>query len=97
MGGGADGGSLHEIKIAKMDAQLMAMDKSFSWKGTARISSLNIHNSGGGAQGGIASEREIGGRALTSLGGSGSATGCSTKKPRAKPFPVPSIVEPLLK
>ena len=86
-----------KTKITKIDAQLTAMDNSFSWKGTTSISSLNVHNSGGGAQGGGASGSETGGRAITSLGGSGSATGGSTKTPRAKPFPVPSIVEPLFK
>ena len=40
-----------KTKIAEMDAQLTAMDKSFSWKGMASISSLNIHNLRGGAQG----------------------------------------------
>ena len=38
-----------KTKIAKMDAQLTAMDNSFSWKGTASISSLNVHKIGGGA------------------------------------------------
>ena len=38
-----------KTKIAEIDAQLTAMDKSFSWKGTTSISSLNVHNSGGGA------------------------------------------------
>ena len=52
---------------------------------------------GGCAQGGVSSGSESGGWALTSLGGSGSATGCSTKTPRVKPFSVPSTVEPLLK
>ena len=52
---------------------------------------------GGGAQGGGASGSEMGGRTITSLGGSGSAIDCSTKTPRAKPFLVPSTVEPLLK
>ena len=50
-----------KIKIFEMDAQLTAMDKSFSWKGTTSISSLNVHNSGGGAQGGSASGSEMGG------------------------------------
>ena len=86
-----------KAKIAEIDAQLTAMDKSFSWKGTASISSLNVHNSGGGAQGGGASGSEMGGRTITSLGGSGSAIDCSTKTPRAKPFLVPSTVEPLFK
>ena len=86
-----------KTKIAKMDAQLTAMDKSFSWKGTTTISSLNFHNSRGGAQGGSASGSEMGGHAITSLGGSGSATGGSPKTPRAKPFLVPSTIEPLFK
>ena len=84
-------------KITEMDAQLTAMDNSFSWKGTASISSLNVHKTGGGAQGGVASGSESGGRSLTSLGGRGSAMGCSTKTPRVKPFPIPSTMEPLLK
>ena len=50
-----------KAKIAEMDAQLMAMDNSFSWKGTTRISSLNVHKTGGGAQGGIASGTKLGG------------------------------------
>ena len=86
-----------KTKIAEMDAQLTAMDKSFSWKGMASISSLNVHNLGGCAQGGGASGSETGGRAITSLGGSGSATGCSSKTPRIKPFSIPSTVEPLFK
>ena len=86
-----------KAKIAEMDAQLTAMDNYFSWKGMASISSLNVHKTGGGAQGGVASGSESGGWALTSLGGSGSAMGCSTKTPCVKPFPVPSTVEPLLK
>ena len=86
-----------KTKIAEIDAQLTAMDKSFSWKGTISISSMNVHNSGGGAQGGGASGSETGGCTITSLGGNGSATGCSTKTPCAKPFPVPSTVEPLFK
>ena len=86
-----------KTKIVEIDAQLTAMDKTFSWKGTTSISSLNIHNSGGGAQGGGASGSETGGRAITSIGGSGSAIGGSSKMPRAKPFLVPSTVEPLFK
>ena len=86
-----------KTKIAEIDAQLTAMDKSFSWKGTASISILNVHNLGGGSQGGSASGSEMGGHAITSLGGSGSATGCSTKTPGAKPFLAPSTMEPLLK
>ena len=86
-----------KTKITEINAQLMAMDKSFSWKGMASISSLNVHNSGGGAQGCGASGSEKGGHAITSLGGSGSATGCSSKTPCAKPYPIPSTVEPLFK
>ena len=43
--------AVHSIKakIAEMDAQLTAMDNSFSWKGTTSISSLNVHNLEGGA------------------------------------------------
>ena len=86
-----------KTKITEMDAQLMAVDKSFSWKGTTTISSLNFHNSRGCAQGGSASGSEMGGHHITSLGGSGSATGFSTKTPCAKPYPIPSTVEPLFK
>ena len=50
-----------KAKIIEIDAQLMAMDNSFSWKGTASISSLNVHNTGGCAQGGVASGSESGG------------------------------------
>ena len=73
------------------------MDNSFAWKGTTSISSLNVHKSGGCTEGGGASGSESGGWVLTSLGGSGSGTGCYTKAPCVKPFPIPSIVEPLLK
>ena len=86
-----------KTKIAEIDAQLSAMDKTFSWKGTASISSLNVHNSGVDAQGGGASGSETGDRAITNLGGSGNATGGSSKMPWAKPFSVPSTVEPLFK
>ena len=37
-----------KTKIAEIDAQLTAMDKTFSWKGTTSISSLNVHNLGRG-------------------------------------------------
>ena len=85
------------MKIAEIDAQLTELDKTFSWKGIASISSLNIQKSGGEAQGGDASGGASGGEtsgcAITSLGGSG----CSSKSPRAKTFQVPSPVEPLSK
>ena len=86
-----------KAKIVEIDAQLTAMDNSFSLKGTASISSLNVHKMGGCAQGGVASGSKSGGQALTSLGGSDSATGCSTKTLRVKPYLIPSTVEPLLK
>ena len=70
-----------KMKIAEIDAQLTKLDKTFSWKGTTSISSLNIQMLGGEAQGGSASGgasgSETGGRAITSLGGSG----CSSKSP----------------
>ena len=86
-----------KMKIAEIDAQLTELDKTFSWKGIASISRLNVQKSrgeaqGGGASGG-ASGSETGGHAITSLGG----TGCSSKSPRAKTFQVPSPVEPLSK
>ena len=84
-------------KITDIEAQLTAMDNSFAWKGMASISSLHGMKKGGRSQGGGASDSESGGRALTSLGRTGNATGCSTKVPRAKPFPVPSMVDPLFK
>ena len=84
-------------KIADIEAQFIAMENSFSWKGTASISSLNGMKKGGHSQGGGASGSESRGRALTSLGSSESATGCSTAAPRAQPFPIPSTVEPLFK
>ena len=34
-----------KMKIAEIDAMLTDLDKTFSWKGTASISSLNIHKS----------------------------------------------------
>ena len=86
-----------KTKVVEIDAQFSAMDKTFSWKGMKSISSLNVHKSGVDAQGGGASGSEMSGRAITSLGGSGSATGGFSKMPRAKPFPVPSTVEPLFK
>ena len=75
-----------KMKITEIDAQLTELDKTFSWKGTASISILNVQNlwgeaQGGGASGG-ASGSEMGGRTITSLGGSG----CSSKSPRAKTF-----------
>ena len=75
-----------KMKIVEIDAQLTELDKTFSWKGTASISSLNVQKSrgeaqGGGASGG-ASGSEMGGRAITSLGGNG----CSSKSPWAKSF-----------
>ena len=79
-----------KTKIVEIDAQLTAMDKTFSWKGTTSISS-------GGAQGGGASGSEMSVRAITSLGGNDSATGGSSKMPHAKPFSVPSTVEPFFK
>ena len=36
-----------KAKIAEIDTQLTAMDNSFSWKGMATISSLNVHKTGG--------------------------------------------------
>ena len=47
-----------KAKIAEMDAQLMAMDNSFSWKGMVSILSLNVHKTRGGTQGGVASGSE---------------------------------------
>ena len=82
-------------KITEIEAQLMAMDNSFSWKGAAHMSSLNGRKAGGCAQGGGASGSEYGGRDLTSLGGSGSGTSFSIESPRIKPFLIPSTVEPL--
>ena len=86
-----------KMKIAEIDTQLTELDKNFSWKGTASISSLNVHKAGkeaqgGGASGG-ASGSETGGQAITSLGGSGS----SSKSPRAKTFQVPYPMETLSK
>ena len=82
-------------KISKIEAQHTAMENSFAWKGTASISSLNGMKAGGCTQGGGAFGSEYGGWALTSLGGSDSATGFSIEAPRIKPFLVPSTVEPL--
>ena len=86
-----------KMKIAEIDAQLTELDKTFSWKGIASISSLNIQKSGGEAQGGGASGgasgSETGERTITSLGGSG----FSSKSPQAKTLQVPSPVEPLSK
>ena len=63
-----------KMKIAKIDTQLTKLDKTFSWKGTASISSLNVHKVGPDAQGGGtsggASVSEMGGLAITILGGS---------------------------
>ena len=75
-----------KMKIVEIDAQLTDLDKTFSWKGTASISSLNVHNSGGGEKGGGANGSEMGGCAITSLGGSGSATSGSSKSPWDKPL-----------
>ena len=86
-----------KTKNTEIDAQLTELDKTFSWKGTASISSLNVQKSGGKAQGGGASVgangSETGGHAITSLGGSG----FSSKSPQAKTLQVPSPVEPLSK
>ena len=56
--------------------------ESFSCKGMVSFSSLNVHKMAVCAQGGVSSGSESGGQALTSLGGNGSATGCSTNTPR---------------
>ena len=52
---------------------------------------------GGRAQGGGSNGSESGGWALTSLGGSDSATDLSSEAPRVKQFPIPSTVDPLFK
>ena len=86
-----------KTKITDIEAQLTAMDNSFAWKGTTSISSLNGMKVGGRTQGGGASGSESGGRALTSLDGSGNGIDCSTEAPHVKPFLIPSMVEILFK
>ena len=67
-----------KMKIVEIDTQLTELEKNFSWKGIASISSLNIHKAGAEAQGGGASGgasgSEMGRHAITSLGGSGSSS-----------------------
>ena len=38
-----------KMKIVEIDAQLIELDKTFSWRGTTSISSLNVQNSEGEA------------------------------------------------
>ena len=35
-----------KMKITEIDTQLTELDKTFSWKGTTIISSLNVHKAG---------------------------------------------------
>ena len=79
--------------MVEIDAQLTAINNSFSYKGTASISAHGGRDWGGGGSGSA-----TGGLVLTSRGGggSGSATGCTTMAPQAPPFPIPLTIEPLL-
>ena len=77
----------------------MAMDNSFTWKGTVDISDHSGMSKSDRDHGGSGSGSMTRGMNLVSHGGggSGSAIGCATIAPQASPFPIPSTLEPLFK